>query len=91
VADDGEAREPLVSQADMAVAARRLNEEVAARNRSHLNEVAEAVFLTHAGQPADQVLAVLLVQSTTSLYRPTPETMMPVARAISLGRRFALV
>jgi hypothetical protein len=76
---------------DMDAATRRLTREVAARNRRHLNTVADAVFLTHAGQPFDEVLAVLMRKSETLLYLPNAQALTPAARAISRGRRFGFI
>jgi hypothetical protein len=75
----------------MGVAAQRLTNQMADRNRVHLNGVAEAVFGSHAGHPVSDVLAVLMRQSESPLYQPEAGTLMPAARAISRRRRFVFV
>jgi hypothetical protein len=72
-------------------AAERLSTRMADRNRAHLNRAAEEVFLSHAGQPADVVLAILLEKSTSAAFEPKPEYLQAAAHAISSGRRFAFV
>jgi hypothetical protein len=82
-------REPLGTE--MAAAAEGLSRELADRNRLHLNAVAEAVFLSHAGHPVMDVLEELVGRSETELYKPDAETLLPAAQAISRGRRFGFV
>jgi hypothetical protein len=76
---------------DMVAAVRRLQLAAEARNRAHLNAVAETVFLSHGGQPVEQVLAELVRQAENPLYIPHLENFAAAASAISLGRRFAFV
>jgi hypothetical protein len=76
---------------DMEIAAVHLSVRMAARNRARLNEVAEEVFVSHAGQPADVVLEILVRKSTSAAFEPKPDYLRAAAKAISLGRRFAFV
>jgi hypothetical protein len=87
--DDGLSEQDLATE--MTDAARRLANEVAARSRAHLNEVAEAVFLTHAGQPIAEVLIVLWTRANTNAHNVSVEDLADAANAISQGRRFAFV
>jgi hypothetical protein len=75
----------------MGIAAQRLTNQMADRNRVHLNGVAETVFGSHAGYPVSQVLEALMRQCESPLYEPEAATLMPAARAISRRRRFVFV
>jgi hypothetical protein len=92
MAEDADDSADRAFEAEMLAAARRLSEEIAARDRRrHLNEVAEAVFLSHAGQPIAVVLIVLWERANTSTHEVSAETLSDAANAISLGRRFGFV
>jgi hypothetical protein len=64
------------------------SKRVAARNRARLNEVSEQLYLTHRGQPAERILAVMMRRATSAVYQPTEDTLRPAAKAISQGRSF---
>jgi hypothetical protein len=72
----------------MDLAARRLTLEIAKRQRRRLNAACEAVFLSHAGQPVDEVMAALGRKASTANFEPDDELLGAAARAISLGRRY---
>jgi hypothetical protein len=76
---------------EMIAAARRATLELQARDRDHLNAVAEAVYLSHAGQPIAEVLVALMARGNANSHVVTVETLVDAANAISLGRRFAFV
>jgi hypothetical protein len=76
---------------DMDAAVQRLSEQIDIQSRAHLNRVSEEVFLSHAGQPVEDVLALLMQKAETSTYLPQVATLQRAARAISVGRRFAFV
>ncbi len=78
----------LLNGSDMASAARRLRLEVAVRQRRKLNETSEAVFTSHAGRPADEVLEALRRKTTSAQFEPTEETLRSAADAISTGQRY---
>jgi hypothetical protein len=81
----------LRNGSDMGVAAARLTRRFADRNRAHLNAVSEAVYASHAGEPAGEVLAVLMRDAETPIYEPDATDLNAAANAISKGRRFHFV
>jgi hypothetical protein len=76
------------SGSDMQPWAAERSKRVAARNRARLNEVSEALYVTHRGQPVDRILAVMMRRATSAVYQPTEDTLRPAATAISQGRQF---
>lgn len=82
---------PEPTMSDMRAAANHLNQQIDAKHRAHLNAVAEMVFISHAGQPADVVLMELMREAVSAFYLPDEDVLQPAADAISVGRRFAFV
>lgn len=66
----------------------RVAEEAMQNLRKHLTKVAAEVHGTHAGQPADAVLAELHRRARTSDYTPGDRELRPAAEAISRGQEF---
>jgi hypothetical protein len=65
-------------------AAWRAAEEVA---ESRGNEILDAVFASHTGQPVDVVLATLEALAATDDFTPNEKVWRPYAEAISAGHR----
>lgn len=86
-----ERRDPQPSEPGADIGALRLNRELAENTRHHLNRVSEEVFISHAGEPPDVVLAVLMRQARAPFYEPQAETLQSAAYAISMRRRFVIV
>jgi hypothetical protein len=59
-----------------------------AQTRAHLSEVAELVFLAHAGRPFEVVLTELMLKCETAASLPGYESLPSAAWTISQGRRF---
>jgi hypothetical protein len=76
------------SSPDVQRNAAELSKRVAARNRARLNDVCEQLYVTHRGQPAERILAVMMRRATSAVYQPTEDTLRPAAKAISQGRPF---
>jgi hypothetical protein len=72
-------------------AASRLDLEISGKRRARLNEVAESVFTSHAGQPVEIVLLALIRTAGERHHYPPEDDLRPAAQAISRGRRFAYV
>jgi hypothetical protein len=63
-------------------------DQFADRHRADLEELTEAVFLSHAGCPFARVLTELMLKSETYNTLPLSDSLPSAAWTISQGRRF---